>query len=107
MLNSLVENTGVHLHSIIDRIGCKIHNVPAGDACYHLPNTLSEEAYYVGACGSRVKKAGFNGKISPQSMRSKAPAKSKQQTNQNSRKMTHTQRPFSGNAKRTSLATSK
>lgn len=106
MLNTLVENTGVHLHSIIERNDCKIHHVPKGVPCYHLPNNLNTEAYYVGACGSRVKKAGFNGKISPQSMRSKAPAKSKQQ-NQHSRKPATTQRFPSGNAKRPSLATSK
>jgi hypothetical protein len=67
----------VHLHSLIERTGCDAHGVPEGVPCYYLPNNLSKEAHYVGACGSRVKKAGYNGKISPQSMRAKAPVKRK------------------------------
>lgn len=77
MFNSVVENKGVHLHSLIERIGCDLHGVPEGIPCYYLPNNLNKQAHYVGACGSRVKKAGYNGKISPQSMRAKAPAKRK------------------------------
>jgi hypothetical protein len=77
MSATAVENTGVHLHALINRIGCGIHKVPVGVPCYHLPNNMTSEAYYVGACGSRVKRAGYNGKISPQSMRAKAPAKRK------------------------------
>lgn len=77
MFNSVFENKGVHLHSLIERVECEIHHVPMGVPCFHLPNNMNKEAYYVGACGSRVKKAGFNGKISPQSVRAKAPAKRK------------------------------
>jgi hypothetical protein len=60
MFNSVVENKGVHLHSLIERTGCDAHGVPEGVPCYYLPNNLSKEAHYVGACGSRVKKAGYN-----------------------------------------------
>lgn len=77
MFTPIFENTGMHLHALIQRTGCGIHNVPEGVPCYHLPNNLNKEAYYVGACGSRVKRAGYNGKVSPQSMRAKAPAKRK------------------------------
>lgn len=70
------ENTGVHLHSLIERTGCGIHSVPAGIPCHTLPNNVNPEADYVAACGSRIKKAGFVGRISAQSMRSEAPRKS-------------------------------
>lgn len=75
MANHIVENTGVHLHSLIERTECKTHNASKGVPCYHLPNNMQPEAYYVGACGKRVREAGFNGKISPMSMRTHAPRK--------------------------------
>jgi len=71
----LVENTGVHLHALIARTECDVHKVPTGIPCYHIPNNMNTEAYYVGACGSRIRSGGFNGKISPQSMRTRAPGK--------------------------------
>jgi hypothetical protein len=70
------ENTGVHLHSLIERTGCGIHSVPAGIPCHTLPNNVDPQTDYVAACGSRIKKAGFVGRISAQSMRTEAPRKS-------------------------------
>jgi len=69
------ENTGVHLHSLIERTGCGIHSVPAGIPCHTLPNNVDPQTDYVAACGSRIKKV-FTGRISAQSMRSEAPRKS-------------------------------
>lgn len=69
-----VENTGKHLHSLIERTTCGAHNAPEGIPCWRLDNDLTRVSYPA-ACGKRIKKAGFNGKISPQSMRAKAPAK--------------------------------
>lgn len=72
---SAPENTGVHLHALIERTGCGIHSVPAGVPCHTLPNNVNPETDYVAACGSRIKKAGFIGRISAQSMRTEAPRK--------------------------------
>lgn len=72
------DNTGVHLHSLIERTGCGIHKVPAGVPCHTLPNNVIPETDYVAVCGSRIKRAGFNGRISAQSMRAEAPRKAGQ-----------------------------
>lgn len=68
------ENDGVHLHSLIERTGCSKHGVPAGTACYTLPNNVIPGADYVAACGTRIKGI-FIGRISAQSMRTEAPRK--------------------------------
>ena len=73
---NIIENTGKHLRDLIERVGCGRHQVPKGVPCYHLPkNVRGDGGYYPGACGVRIKKGGFVGKISPQSMRTKAPMK--------------------------------
>jgi hypothetical protein len=74
---NLVENNGKHLHGAINSVACGAHSAPAGIPCYTLDNTsgLSEHPFHYGICGKRIRKAGFVGKISPQSMRAKAPAK--------------------------------
>lgn len=69
------DNDGVHLHSLIERTGCGIHSVPAGVPCHTLLNNVNPQTDYVAACGSRIKKAGFNGRVSAQSMRTEAPRK--------------------------------
>lgn len=68
------ENDGVHVHSLIERVGCHIHKVQAGTPCHTLPNNVNPETDYVAACGSRIKKV-FTGRISAQSMRTEAPRK--------------------------------
>lgn len=73
--DTVPENHGVHLHSLIQRVGCGNHKVPAGVACYTLPNNVDHRTDYVAACGSRIKKGGFVGRISAQSMRTEAPRK--------------------------------
>lgn len=73
MSTTVPHNSGVHLHALIDEVACRVHNVPQGISCYFLMNEHGEQ--YATACGSRIKKAGFNGKISPQSVRNKAPVK--------------------------------
>ena len=69
------ENSGVHLHALIERTGCGIHKVPTGVPCHTLPNNVHPQTDYVAACGSRIKRAGFIGRISAQSMRTEAPRK--------------------------------
>ena len=74
--DTVPENHGTHLHALIQRTGCGIHQVPNGVPCHTLPNNVNPQTDYVAACGSRIKKGGFNGRISAQSMRSEAPRKS-------------------------------
>ena len=64
----------MHLHSLIERVGCHIHKVQPGTPCHTLPNNVDPQTDYVAACGSRIKKV-FTGRISAQSMRSEAPRK--------------------------------
>ena len=73
--DSLIENEGVHLHALIQRTGCGIHSVPEGVPCYTVPSYVYSQTDYVGVCGSRIKKGGFIGRVSAQSMRTEAPKK--------------------------------
>lgn len=72
-----IENTGQHLHRAIAEVSCGKHRVDRGIPCYTLPNNsgITEHPFHFGICGKRIRKAGFIGKISPQSMRVKAPVK--------------------------------
>jgi hypothetical protein len=76
--DTVPENNGVHVHALIERTACSHHNVPVGVPCHTLPNNVNPQTDYVAACGSRIRKAGFNGRISAQSMRTEAPRKSGQ-----------------------------
>ena len=51
---------------ILDRESCNKHGVPRGIPCYHIH--LSGGGIAPGVCGKRVKRAGFNSQISPQSL---------------------------------------
>lgn len=72
-----IENTGRHLHSAINSVRCGAHGVPVGVPCYTLDNTsgLSEHPFHYGICGQRIRSAGYVGKISPESMRKRPPAR--------------------------------
>lgn len=72
-----LENTGKHLHGVISRTSCGKHKVSEGIPCYTMPNNsaLSSNPFHYGICGVRIRKAGFVGKISAESMRRKAPYK--------------------------------
>jgi hypothetical protein len=74
---NLIENAGKHLHGAISTTSCGKHSVEEGVPCYTLPNNsgLSTNPFHYGICGVRIRKAGFVGKISPESMRRKAPYK--------------------------------
>lgn len=65
MYNEPAENDGIHLRDLIDRTRCNKHNAPTGIPCFHIPNNVTESGYYPGACGGRIKAAGFNGKVTP------------------------------------------
>lgn len=63
---SIVNNAGVHILSLIDKVECKRHKAPTGTPCFHIPKT-NENGYFVGICNQRAVKAGANGKISENS----------------------------------------
>lgn len=73
----LIENDGQHLHSAIATTKCDKHDVKSGIPCYTLPNNagISPNPFHYGICGDRIRSAGYNGKISPESMRRRPPAK--------------------------------
>jgi hypothetical protein len=87
------ENHGTHLRALIERTGCGIHKVPNGVPCHVLPNNVNPEADYVAACGSRIKKGGFIGRISAQSMRNEAPKKGGHGAKRPFKKKAHQDRP--------------
>lgn len=69
-------NDGTHIHEVLARATCDKHNAPVGVPCFHMPKAANGlSGYYAAACGGRIRHAGFNGRISPESMRTKAPTK--------------------------------
>lgn len=61
-------NDGKHIDDIIARTECKMHQADKGSPCWYIrySNTNKEGP---GICNARVKAAGFNGKIKPNSLR--------------------------------------
>lgn len=78
MLNSIADNRGQHLHRAVDATTCKKHKADVGMPCWVLPsnNVFTNNLHYA-ICGSRIRSAGYVGKISEDSMRTKAPMKIK------------------------------
>lgn len=75
MQNVFVHNHGQHMHRAIGSTTCGKHKADIGMPCWVLPNSKDVDKFHYGICGKRILKAGFIGKVSPQSMRAKAPAK--------------------------------
>jgi len=73
MSNPLINN-GKHISRVMDEHSCGRHRAPIGVPCYHItPGSSDSFGYLAGVCGFRIKKAGYNGKISATSMRLKTP----------------------------------
>lgn len=70
-MHKIERTTERFLPVVLDRGACVTHNVPVGIPCFHLAR---RDGYYAGICDSRARKAGFVGKISPESL-TKAGAK--------------------------------
>lgn len=65
-------NNGKHIDEIIASTICDVHNGGRGIACFYVfLGTKGGEASEA-ICNSRIKKAGFNGKIQPSSLRQKS-----------------------------------
>lgn len=64
-------NTGKHIGYILDLESCEKHQAPKGLPCYILvpgAGDTKNSEFLDGVCGSRIRKAGYNGKISPTSI---------------------------------------
>lgn len=68
-------NDGKHITHIVATVPCGQHQAPRGSACWAVETQVIDtdfserQAYAV--CGSRIRKAGYNGKISPTSVQMK------------------------------------
>lgn len=62
----MIDNDGRHIKKVILSTSCKKHDAANGQPCYVIPNDLW--VYYHGVCGSRIKKAGYNGTITEKSL---------------------------------------
>lgn len=67
MNKKLLENTGRHMDRIVMNTSCKKHGADEGMPCYAIFPDTNSVAMLSGACGARIKRAGFNGKITPTS----------------------------------------
>ena len=69
-----MENDGRHLVTAMERASCKKHGAPKGVPCWTLPrNVAGGFGRYAAICNTRIRRAGYNGQISPSSMRRSAP----------------------------------
>jgi hypothetical protein len=75
---SYIHNTGEHIDDIVDQTSCDKHNATQGVPCFQVKygSGFAKGEFGPGVCGSRIKKAGYNGKIDPSSLRQK-PSKAK------------------------------
>lgn len=72
MATSLLENDGKHLSRILQITTCRKHKAQEGDPCFVIdPGTSPHKDSLFAACGARVKRAGYNGKISATSFQVK------------------------------------
>lgn len=70
-----MENDGRHIVNAMERTSCKKHDAPKGVPCWTLSkNVKGGFGRYAAICGTRIRKAGYNGQISPSSMQ-RSPAR--------------------------------
>lgn len=68
----MFENPGTHIARIIKETVCRKHNADVGAPCWAIASNMSPLGHHKAVCGKRIKRAGFIGQISPQSMRLKS-----------------------------------
>lgn len=68
----MFENPGIHISRIITETNCPKHMAIPGMPCWTIFSNIADAGYYRAVCGKRIKRAGFIGSISPQSMRLKS-----------------------------------
>jgi hypothetical protein len=65
-------NNGKHIDDIVGRTECGHHNAPKGTPCFYLYYDKASLNRGSAVCGERIRKAGFVGKISPNSLSHRA-----------------------------------
>lgn len=63
-----IPNNGRHLTFILDTTSCRKHGADEGIPCYVVSPDSKNGSDLYGACGARIKRAGYTGKISEVSM---------------------------------------
>ncbi len=66
MLNSAIDNDGKHVATILNRTNCDKHQASTGIPCWNIP--IEGFGYLAAVCGLRIKRAGYNGKVTPTSL---------------------------------------
>ena len=71
MLNKIdvveTPTTDLFITTVIERAICTKHKGGGGGPCYVIESTITGDLY-LGVCNDRITRAGFVGKISPQSL---------------------------------------
>lgn len=63
----LIENEGKHILDIMNAVDCKRHGATHGDSCWPIYSDATNEILPA-ICGSRIKRVGYMGEISPDSL---------------------------------------
>lgn len=73
MNKKILQNDGLHISRILETTTCNKHekSLGLGEPCFLIiPGSKKDAPALLGACGARIKRAGFNGTISPTSFQS-------------------------------------
>jgi hypothetical protein len=62
-------NSGKHIDEIVSNTNCATHDAPQGFPCFSINYDNGKGDLGPAVCGPRIIKAGFNGTISPNSLR--------------------------------------
>lgn len=66
-------NDGKSIWTVIARSACNVHGAQVDDPCWVVKPLTDPFLNQIAVCGSRIRAAGFNGVISPLSLRKTAP----------------------------------
>lgn len=64
-------NDGKHIIDVVSRAECKQHAAPVGIPCWNVFPDSQSEASARAVCGSRIRSAGYVGRISETAMQTK------------------------------------
>lgn len=63
-----MDNKGQHIEDLMMRSACEKHRALVGEPCWYIPVGHIFSGDLRAICGKRVRRGGFNGKISPTSL---------------------------------------
>lgn len=66
-----MHNNGKHIETIVAETVCARHRRDKGEGCWPIENRTDTCRQGMAVCGSRIKKYGYDGKISEQSMQTR------------------------------------